>query len=65
MVICLLVRNDEDRNISKDKRNPTVVHIHLLILYLTSIYQTFGETPTERGTMTITLRTAHRLFSGA
>lgn len=65
MVICLLVRNDEDRNISKDKRNPTVVHVHLLILYLTNIYQTFGETTTEQGTVTLTLRIAHRLFSGA
>lgn len=39
--------------------------LHSPILCWTNIYQTFGEPYTELGTVTTTLMTAHRLFSGA
>lgn len=58
---CLLLRND-NRNILKDKKEPTLVHIHLFIFHSTSTFQIFGWLSTKLGTVTITLMTAHITF---
>lgn len=58
---CLLLRND-NKNILKDKKEPTLVHIHLFIFHSTNTFQIFGWPSTKLGTVIITLMTAHITF---